>query len=78
MSQSFDDFDLNPALSRALAEMGFTRPTTIQQMVLEPALDGRDILASARPAPARQPPSCCRPCSTCWISRAASRGLAAC
>ena len=47
MSQSFDDFDLNPALSRALAEMGFTRPTTIQQMVLEPALDGRDILASA-------------------------------
>ena len=47
MSQSFDDFDLNPALNRALAEMGFTRPTTIQQMVLEPALDGRDILASA-------------------------------
>ncbi|MGL5502290.1 MAG: DEAD/DEAH box helicase, partial [Aeromonas veronii] len=47
MSQSFDDFDLHPALNRALAEMGFTRPTTIQQMVLEPALDGRDILASA-------------------------------
>ncbi|MDT9121149.1 DEAD/DEAH box helicase, partial [Escherichia coli] len=30
-----------------MAAMGFTRPTTIQQMVLEPALDGRDILASA-------------------------------
>ncbi|MFR9721023.1 ATP-dependent RNA helicase SrmB [Aeromonas diversa] len=47
MSMSFDDFDLHPALNQALAEMGFTRPTTIQQMVLEPALEGRDILASA-------------------------------
>ncbi|MDO2949194.1 ATP-dependent RNA helicase SrmB [Aeromonas simiae] len=47
MSMSFDDFDLHPALNQALADMGFTRPTTIQQMVLEPALDGRDILASA-------------------------------
>lgn len=47
MSMSFDDFDLHPSLNQALAEMGFSRPTTIQQMVLEPALDGRDILASA-------------------------------
>lgn len=47
MSMSFDDFDLHPFLNQALAEMGFSRPTTIQQMVLEPALDGRDILASA-------------------------------
>ena len=78
MSQSFDDFDLHPALNRALAEMGFTRPTTIQQMVLEPALDGRDILASARPVPASPPLSCCRHSSTCWTSRAASRAPAAC
>ncbi|MGL5948270.1 MAG: ATP-dependent RNA helicase SrmB [Aeromonas sp.] len=47
MSQSFAEFDLHPALNRALSDLGFTRPTTIQQLVLEPALEGRDILASA-------------------------------
>ncbi len=78
MSQSFDDFDLHPALNRALAEMGFTRPTTIQQMVLEPALDGRDILASAPTGTGKTASSCCRHSSTCWTSRAASRAPAAC
>ena len=44
---SFDTFDLDPALLRAVAELGYTRPTTIQQQVIPEAMDGRDILASA-------------------------------
>ena len=44
---SFDALDLDPALLRAIAEQGFTRPTTIQQQVIPVAMDGRDILASA-------------------------------
>ena len=44
---SFDALDLDPSLLRAVAEQGFTRPTTIQQQVIPVAMDGRDILASA-------------------------------
>ena len=44
---SFDAFDLDPALLRGVAELGFIRPTTIQQQVIPVAMDGCDILASA-------------------------------
>ncbi|MBY5992464.1 ATP-dependent RNA helicase SrmB [Ferrimonas balearica] len=44
---SFADFDLDPRLERALTKSGYTKPTTIQTAVLEPALEQRDILASA-------------------------------
>ena len=43
----FADFDLDPALARALTEAGFEKPTTIQQEAIPVGLEGRDILASA-------------------------------
>ncbi|MEE2002733.1 ATP-dependent RNA helicase SrmB [Alkalimonas sp. MEB108] len=43
----FDEFDLHPALNRALQKCGFKQATQIQQMVLPFALEARDILACA-------------------------------
>ncbi|ALZ78035.1 RNA helicase [Rheinheimera sp. F8] len=43
----FADFDLDPALARALTEASFEKPTTIQQQAIPVGLEGRDILASA-------------------------------
>ncbi len=43
----FDTLDLDPKLCRAIAEMGYTKPTSIQQLVIPDAMDGADILASA-------------------------------
>ncbi|MCC5827607.1 ATP-dependent RNA helicase SrmB, partial [Alkalimonas sp.] len=43
----FDEFDLDPALNRALQKCGFKQATQIQQMVLPFALEARDILACA-------------------------------
>jgi ATP-dependent RNA helicase RhlE len=44
---SFETFGLNPALDRAVADLGFTEPTPIQEKAIPPALAGRDILACA-------------------------------
>ncbi|MCP4663369.1 MAG: DEAD/DEAH box helicase, partial [bacterium] len=44
---SFSSFNLHPALLRAVADLGFTRPTPIQRDGLPPALEGRDLLACA-------------------------------
>jgi ATP-dependent RNA helicase RhlE len=44
---SFRDFALDPALMRGIASMGFEEPTSIQCQALPPALEGRDVLASA-------------------------------
>ena len=44
---SFTEFSLDEALERALSEQAFSKPTTIQQMAIPVALEGRDILASA-------------------------------
>ncbi|MDC8832644.1 ATP-dependent RNA helicase SrmB [Alteromonas gilva] len=44
---TFEQLELDETLCQALAEMGLTRPTTIQTMVIPPAMEGRDILASA-------------------------------
>src|SRR6185503_11521775 len=38
---------LHPELLRGVREMGFTRPTPIQQAAIPPALQGRDVLACA-------------------------------
>lgn len=43
----FARFDLDPTLLRAVAEMGFTRPTPIQSDAIPPAREGRDLLACA-------------------------------
>jgi ATP-dependent RNA helicase RhlE len=43
----FSHFGLNPTLLRGVRELGFTRPTPIQQEAIPPALEGRDVLACA-------------------------------
>jgi ATP-dependent RNA helicase RhlE len=44
---SFSDLSLHASLQQALRELGFTRPTPIQQDAIPPALEGRDLLACA-------------------------------
>ena len=46
--QSFEQLDLRPELLRALHDMGFERPTTVQQSVLPHAIAGRDLLVQSR------------------------------
>jgi ATP-dependent RNA helicase RhlE len=43
----FSHFGLHPDLQRGLRELGFTRPTPIQQDAIPPAMEGRDVLACA-------------------------------
>ncbi|MBN7826499.1 ATP-dependent RNA helicase SrmB [Bowmanella dokdonensis] len=43
----FDELDLDDALVSACKELGYKKPTGIQQQVIPPAMDARDILASA-------------------------------
>ncbi len=44
---TFEELELDEALCHAAADMGFETPTSIQELVIPHALDGRDILASA-------------------------------
>ncbi len=44
---SFDDLNLSDALRRALADLGHDQPTPIQESAIPPALEGRDLIASA-------------------------------
>ena len=44
---SFSDFNLSPEIQASLKRMGFEQPTPIQTQSIPPALEGRDILASA-------------------------------
>src|SRR5438093_1513118 len=43
----FSQLNLHPSLLNGLKDLGFTRPTAIQADAIPPALDGRDLLASA-------------------------------
>jgi ATP-dependent RNA helicase RhlE len=43
----FSQFGLHPDLLRGVREMGFTRPTPIQNDAIPPAVQGRDVLACA-------------------------------
>ncbi len=43
----FSKFGIHPDLLRGVKEMGFARPTPIQQDAIPPALAGRDVLACA-------------------------------
>jgi ATP-dependent RNA helicase RhlE len=45
---SFDSLGLAPALLRALAEYGYTKPTPIQLAAIPLALEGHDLLAAAQ------------------------------
>jgi ATP-dependent RNA helicase RhlE len=44
----FTQLDLNPALVKAIKELGFARPTPIQSEAIPAAVTGRDVLASAQ------------------------------
>ena len=43
----FSSFDLHPDLLRGVKELGFTRPTPIQEQAIPPVVKGRDLLACA-------------------------------
>ena len=43
----FATFGLHPDLVRATRELGFTRPTPIQEQAIPPAIAGKDVLACA-------------------------------
>jgi ATP-dependent RNA helicase RhlE len=43
----FSGLGLDPAIARATRELGFARPTPIQQEAIPPALAGRDVLGCA-------------------------------
>lgn len=49
MSQvtGFEELELRPELMQALAKMGFSQPTPIQQQAILPMLEGRDVIAKA-------------------------------
>lgn len=65
---TFSELELDESLLEALQDKGFTRPTAIQAAAIPPALDGRDVLGSARQAPVKRRRICCQRCSTCSIS----------
>ena len=44
---TFEELELDDSLCQAVTEMGFKNPTSIQSLVIPPAMDGKDILASA-------------------------------
>ena len=46
-TMSFAALGLHPHLLRAVADLGFSQPTPIQQAAIPPALAGRDLLACA-------------------------------
>src|SRR5882672_976295 len=43
----FTSLGLHPDLLKGIRELGFTRPTPIQEQAIPPALEGRDLLACA-------------------------------
>ena len=45
--QSFTEWDLTPEVQDAIAAMGITVPTPIQQLTIQPILDGRHVIAKA-------------------------------
>ena len=44
---SFADFGLHPLVLKSLGEDNYTLPTPVQAAALPPALEGRDVLATA-------------------------------
>jgi ATP-dependent RNA helicase RhlE len=48
MQPNFDALGLSPASLRAVRELGFTVPTPVQAAAIPPALQGKDVLASAQ------------------------------
>ncbi|MEW6720564.1 MAG: DEAD/DEAH box helicase [Thermodesulfobacteriota bacterium] len=47
-NRSFESFGLRPELLRAVAEIGYTTPTPIQEKAIPPLLEGKDVLGCAQ------------------------------
>ncbi|MGZ8272181.1 MAG: DEAD/DEAH box helicase, partial [Methylophilus sp.] len=45
---SFESLNLDPTILRAVLEAGYSIPTAVQAQAIPPALEGRDIMASAQ------------------------------
>ncbi|MDO6704802.1 ATP-dependent RNA helicase SrmB [Photobacterium sp. 1_MG-2023] len=45
--RDFSELELDGALLQAVEDLGYSRPTVVQAQAIPPALDGRDVLASA-------------------------------
>ena len=45
---SFDVFGFHPNLLKGIHDLGFTRPTPVQEQAIPPILAGRDVIASAQ------------------------------
>ena len=43
----FAAFQLHPDLLRGIKELGYSRPTPIQEQAIPPAMEGKDLLACA-------------------------------
>lgn len=50
-AREFADFGLDQRLHRAIAKLGWLKPTLIQSRAIPLALAGKDILAGARTGP---------------------------
>src|ERR1700690_1911378 len=46
--KSFSEFPLSAPLKSNLSKLGFTEPTAVQAQAIEPALAGRDLVATAQ------------------------------
>jgi len=44
----FKDFDLDPRLNEGIRRSGYDEPTPVQEKVIAPAMEGRDIIGSAQ------------------------------
>jgi ATP-dependent RNA helicase RhlE len=44
---SFSQFSLHPDLLRGITDLGFVKPTPIQEQAIPPVMEGRDVLARA-------------------------------
>ena len=44
----FDDMNLSEPIRRALAEVGYTRPTPVQARAFQPAMEGRDLIVRSK------------------------------
>ncbi|MFZ9417401.1 MAG: DEAD/DEAH box helicase, partial [Sediminibacterium sp.] len=45
---NFSDLNLNPSLSKAIEDLGFQYPTTIQHRVFPVVMSGRDVCGIAQ------------------------------
>jgi ATP-dependent RNA helicase RhlE len=46
-ARTFEELGLSPELLATVREIGFEHPTPIQEQVIPPALEGRDLIALA-------------------------------